>query len=388
MPQIYKMLGVTRDSLEENIQKTGIVFNGVEFQLNKILWSGAFGKIFSAMSSDTRDNQEYIVKTGKQDKVATPHELQMLRQAGIYFSVQYEKEDKAFLLMKRISGLSLDRIIFSDKVNELSEEEKLTIAYQACYALHELHAKQIVHGDMHPSNIIFDDKNKTASIVDLGRAQNVRDQVAKSAVETESNTRRRINYCFELDINGLAGGVLNLLAMNDHLKNAVIKPMQDQQVIKRPSLGMVMASLAEEALKMNFNIWNESQPKPTLNMCNLLYRASKAVNQYRHHYMAQFIKIHGSKSVAAGEKLIHELFAAKTEEQLYTIIHEFLKSYEGNIREYSLKVLLAESLLNRPAGKSEQERKSVVAELEQIAGARRDNSEPIFSEKSNSWGVM
>lgn len=81
-----------------------------------------------------------------------------------------EIKDKQYILLKKAPGETLKDVLKQKKVASLSNHEKLNIAIASAKAILDLHAKKIIHTDIHPGNMMLDENNQ-ATLIDLDAIQ-------------------------------------------------------------------------------------------------------------------------------------------------------------------------------------------------------------------------
>lgn len=65
----------------------------------------------------------------------------------------FEDEDSAMLVMEELPGGSLGDFVFSDR--KMSEQEMAYVCHDILSAIHHLHTKGVVYGDVKPTNFLF-----------------------------------------------------------------------------------------------------------------------------------------------------------------------------------------------------------------------------------------
>ncbi|GAA0851967.1 protein kinase domain-containing protein [Aliiglaciecola litoralis] len=145
----------------------------------ELIGKGAFG--FAFAGEDPR-NKQLVFKFSRinlpqhvQDRLE--EEAFMLSQVDhpyVPSLIEFQRIKKqAILVMERAKGVDLE--VYSLRKGPLSPRLIVKIAYQLCQVLEALranksqgHDKPIVHGDIKPSNIVFDEQSETIGLVDWG----------------------------------------------------------------------------------------------------------------------------------------------------------------------------------------------------------------------------
>ncbi len=70
------------------------------------------------------------------------------------------------IVFEDVGARSLDRFAFGD----LSIVDVLRIAIQVCGGLHTMHSAHVIHGDIKPSNIVWNRATGAVQIIDFGAA--------------------------------------------------------------------------------------------------------------------------------------------------------------------------------------------------------------------------
>ena len=155
-------------------QLTLLGFSGIEF-----IGKGAYGFVFGAQADDKTD---YVFKFSRinlpqhvQDRLEDEAWMQSQVIHPLIPAVsEYTKISRqSVLMMERATGMDLEA--YSVKYGRLSPRLIIKIAAQLIDILKSLRsAKQddleapIVHGDIKPSNIVFDDENEEIKLIDWG----------------------------------------------------------------------------------------------------------------------------------------------------------------------------------------------------------------------------
>lgn len=124
----------------------------------------------------TLDGQPVILKLLKQD-YPTPEELVRYRQEyeitrhlnleGVCRSLSLEKYQNTFVIVfEDFGGESLKNYWMSNR--QLNLEEFLQIAIAASASLAQVHAANIIHKDINPSNIVYNSNTQQLRLIDFG----------------------------------------------------------------------------------------------------------------------------------------------------------------------------------------------------------------------------
>jgi non-specific serine/threonine protein kinase len=149
----------------------------------ELIGNGAYGFVFAGTSStgDNAESQQYVFKFSR---ITLPQHIKdrleeegfMLSQVehqGIpeYIAFQHVR-GQSILMMSRAPGINLQE--YARKVGRLEPRLVLKIAAQMADILLRLRnnagRSTIVHGDIKPSNIMFDIQSETVSLIDWGAA--------------------------------------------------------------------------------------------------------------------------------------------------------------------------------------------------------------------------
>lgn len=109
--------------------------------------------------------------------------LKDIKSISEIIGYSYDSKDEYIcILMKYYSSKSLQDYI---QENNLLKDEKLLITNKLCECLKDIHSRNIVHCDIKPPNIIYNDKKKELLIIDFGASAKVNKN--EKYVTTEEN---------------------------------------------------------------------------------------------------------------------------------------------------------------------------------------------------------
>lgn len=164
-----------------------------EFQIERKVASGGMGAIYQAL--DVRINRRVAMKVLRPDRVARrDNVLRFVREAKITARLQHpnivpvhyfgeDEEGLPFYIMKLVKGESLEEMLDRIRSGEAGTIQRyplaklLAIFLKVCDALAYAHAKDIVHRDIKPDNIMLGDYGEVL-VMDWGLAKemNAQDQ--------------------------------------------------------------------------------------------------------------------------------------------------------------------------------------------------------------------
>jgi len=169
---------------------------GDRFKILKKLGKGGMGEVL--LAEDVKLKRKVAVKSIlKSGRADTTSKIRFLREAQAASQLDhtnictiyeiYEEDDKDFIVMQYIDGLTLDKIV---GVKKLSIDKIIDICIQVCDGMIEAHAKKIMHRDIKPGNIIIDSKG-VVKILDFGLAKFSKDAAVKSGDIIDSDLTQK-----------------------------------------------------------------------------------------------------------------------------------------------------------------------------------------------------
>lgn len=156
------------------------------FKILKKLGKGGMGEVL--LAEDVKLGRKVAIKSILRTSLAdTTNKIRFLREAQTASQLDhtnictiyeiYEEDERDYIVMQYIDGVTLDQII---GVKKLSVDKIIDISIQVCNGMIEAHNKEIIHRDIKPSNIMIDNKG-VVTILDFGLAKFTSD----SAIKTE-----------------------------------------------------------------------------------------------------------------------------------------------------------------------------------------------------------
>jgi len=146
------------------------------FEIIKEIGAGGMGKVY--LAEDLKLKRKVAVKRISDGAITDKKsKARFLREAQTASSLDhnnictiyeiYNEDEKAYIVMQFVDGITLDKIINSKK---LSINKIIDISIQICDGMIEAHSKSVIHRDIKPSNIMIDKKG-IAKILDFGLAK-------------------------------------------------------------------------------------------------------------------------------------------------------------------------------------------------------------------------
>ena len=148
------------ENIDENIGNTKNNFIPLQ-----IIGEGAFGKIIKVKSKI--NNKIYVLKILKKENqraaVTDIIFLTRLKHPNIVKYYKYfEDNTNYYIILEYINGQTLFDLFMSYKIQKIQIEEKIiwNILAQCLNTLINIHGKGVIHRDIKPLNIMYDEKNK------------------------------------------------------------------------------------------------------------------------------------------------------------------------------------------------------------------------------------
>ncbi len=188
---------------------------------------------------------------------------------------------KPFLVMEYIPGCTLKNYVAHKDV--IIEKEKLRIALEIANGLEYLHkgtSKRIVHGDLHPNNIMVqNNRDRTVKIVDFGLARSIDGTEGGSTLSRNGRINPRyaapeiaegVKENLATDVYAF-GGVVNFIWTKKHpwvqvsSHNVAVTIMRLQILKENPQLANDSILHRSQCLSSCWD--NEASSRPTITEC-------------------------------------------------------------------------------------------------------------------------
>jgi len=147
--------------------------NPANYKAIKQIYNGGNSEVYRAI--DTRNDRLVMIKTLKQD-CPLPQELARYKQEyelicqiktnGVIKAYGLEEVDnKTVIILEDFGGESLKKLMENQRINLT---QFLSIAIKIIDSLGQVHAANIIHKDINPSNIIYNPQTEQLKIIDFG----------------------------------------------------------------------------------------------------------------------------------------------------------------------------------------------------------------------------
>jgi serine/threonine-protein kinase len=267
------------------------------FQLIKLLGRGTQSSVY--LANDLQSSHDFValkimeISTKRKNHLDEELLKRFLREAQTASSLDHpniikiidsgQSKNIAYIAMEHIKGKSLRE--YADSTTLLPTHVVFDLMSQCAEALHYAHKKGIVHRDVKPANILFDNNNNIAKLGDFGiaRIANSTQTIAGAMLGTPyyMSPEQLVGIAFDArsDIFSLGATLFRLLtgttpfkgnSMAELMKAIVNEPHQDLMHI-RPNLPKPVIKLVDKCL--------EKDPKRRYNSAEQLARELKICSQ-------------------------------------------------------------------------------------------------------------
>jgi serine/threonine protein kinase/Flp pilus assembly protein TadD len=155
------------------------------FKILKKLGKGGMGEVL--LAEDVKLGRKVAIKSILRTSMSdTTSKIRFLREAQTASQLDhtnictiyeiYEEDERDYIVMQYIDGVTLDQII---GVKKLSVDKIVDISIQTCTGMIEAHNKEIIHRDIKPGNIMIDNKG-VVTILDFGLAKFTSESAVKA----------------------------------------------------------------------------------------------------------------------------------------------------------------------------------------------------------------
>lgn len=166
------------------------------FKILKKLGKGGMGEVL--LAEDVKLGRKVAIKSILRTNLTdTTSKIRFLREAQTASQLDhtnictiyeiYEEDERDYIVMQYIDGVTLDQII---GVKKLSIDKIVDISIQVCTGMIEAHNKEIIHRDIKPGNIMIDNKG-VVTILDFGLAKFTSESVVKKDGMVDSDLTQK-----------------------------------------------------------------------------------------------------------------------------------------------------------------------------------------------------
>ena len=143
-----------------------------KYQIIDRLGAGGFGSVY--LAQDRLLNRKVALKvphhqSDEQGLLLEPRIMAALKHPHIVELITVEKKDDTFfMVLEYVEGESLDKLIRRERT--VAPARTLEIATDVCSAIAFAHARQVIHRDLRPANIIIT-REGVAKVTDFGTSR-------------------------------------------------------------------------------------------------------------------------------------------------------------------------------------------------------------------------
>lgn len=161
--KILKVLGQGGFGITYLAEQTGL---GMKVAIKEFFLKGSCARdsVTSMVQIPVTDNREMVSRCLKKFK-SEARKIASLNNDHIVNIIDvFDENGTSYYVMKYLGGGSLSRLVDG---HSLSEERAVKIILEICDALHSVHENGLLHLDIKPANIIFDERGR-AVLIDFG----------------------------------------------------------------------------------------------------------------------------------------------------------------------------------------------------------------------------
>ena len=177
-----------------------------QYHEDNILGRGGFGLVFKGQTLNS--NQEIAIKVDKKIKYLNKEMkiYDIISDSEIMAKkIDYFEENNVAYLVMPLYYKSAEEIFRSDKKNYFMLKDVLMLGIQMFQQLHFLHGKGIIHLDIKPENMMYNNENNKFLLIDFGLTKNF--------------LKDKKHICFKT--NSGRCGTLKFMSINCHQKNTL-----------------------------------------------------------------------------------------------------------------------------------------------------------------------
>ena len=170
---------------ESEILKISTIIPENEIIKECVIGEGGFGKVYKGMYNKQKVAIKKIKLQDKDEEIfeSLLNEIKVIVKADNpeipkFFGIM-KKKGKYHLIFEFVQGNSL-KLLYP----KLTHDQKIKISYDLCGILQKFHAKNLIHRDIKPGNVMIEENNLTVKLIDFG--------VSKIASHTSTYTKAQI----------------------------------------------------------------------------------------------------------------------------------------------------------------------------------------------------
>lgn len=201
---------------------------------------------------DNKTNNFYVLKLIEEEKDNNDADLQIMSRIELYNQVKFpclpeillkrdSKTNQTYILTKYYHHGSLQDLIQSSIIENYSLEQKMQILFSITAALNALHTNSFIHGNIKPSNILFD-YNNIAILSDI-------------TITTQNNEENQ-EFSMQNDIYNLGKIFKQVVGFSTEAVNSLLEVFEKRETTATEILEMMIQNNFFLEIENNSSIFN------------------------------------------------------------------------------------------------------------------------------------
>jgi predicted ATPase/class 3 adenylate cyclase/GAF domain-containing protein/tRNA A-37 threonylcarbamoyl transferase component Bud32 len=154
-----------------------------DFVISRQIYVGPQAELYQGFSLSEKKPViiKYLKKDILNDQIIARFEheykiIKSLKEDGTIAAYHFEKDKKNnnyYITMQDFNGITLKDYLNNKNKKPISIKEFLNLAIEITQAVAEIHKHRVIHKDINPNNILYDEKNHIIKIINFGIASNL-----------------------------------------------------------------------------------------------------------------------------------------------------------------------------------------------------------------------